>query len=79
MSKLSSELLINTCIKNKFILILPLVFTILLLSLGIISISLAQQCKPLNVDSMSRFSNSPRGSDGKIHVTVNYAAGSNDA
>lgn len=57
MSKLSSELLINICIKNKSILIHPLVFSILLLSLGIISTSLAQQCKPLNVDSMSRFSN----------------------
>jgi hypothetical protein len=45
---------------------------VMLAFLVVLTPGLAQQCK--SADLMARFVNKPRDSNGKIHITVNYAA-----
>jgi matrixin len=54
-----------------------LIFSLVLSSALAFQISvLSQQCQPSTFDDLSRFRNMPRDSNGVLHLTVNYGAGS---
>lgn len=57
------------------IIVLVIAVSVTTLTLGWIVSTLAQQCKPTEVDNLSRFNNKPRDGNGNIHITVNYSAG----